>query len=95
MAELRRDRKDLDGVNPTSTVGGTDAPPLLSHPGVGTASINRDEEEGRDQRDVEDAKEHHVRTRSQEEKTGTGVIPSHYQGCFYSVKAQFILAGGR
>ena len=48
MTELGHDGKDLDGVDPTSTVRRTDAPPFLSHPGVGTASINRDEEEGRD-----------------------------------------------
>ena len=48
MVELRRDRKDLDGVNPTSTVRRTNAPPFLSHPRVGTASTDRNEEEGGD-----------------------------------------------
>ena len=88
MTELGHDGKDLDGVDPTSTVSGTDAPPFPSHPGVGTESADRDEEEDRDQCDVEDAKKRHVRTRSQEEKTGVGVGLSHYQGCFYSVSIE-------
>ena len=35
---------------------------------------------------MKDVKEHHSRTRSQEEKVGVGVRLSHYQGCFYSVR---------
>lgn len=71
-----RQRNDLDSLDPRSTFGRTDVPPFPSHLGGVTEPADGGEQQGRDQRDAKDVKEHHTEPGNQGRKAGAGVYPS-------------------
>ena len=56
-------RTNLDGVEPSGTFIGTDAPPLLPHLGVGASRVGGGEQESGNDCDAEEVKESHGRMR--------------------------------
>ena len=60
----------LDGVDPVSTLGRADVPPLLPNFWVSTRSVGGGEQESGDDCDAEDVKESHSRTERPGGETG-------------------------
>lgn len=70
VGSTQESRKNLDGIDPRSTILWAEAPPILSHVGGSTMPTGGCEQKGRDQCDMEDMKKNHPSAREWETEDG-------------------------